>query len=61
MKTCLLRELRARTARVLALHWGYKPKHDAVMVTNPYYNASAYTLVARYSNENLEHFISLRY
>jgi len=58
---CLLREWRARTARVLAVPWGYKRKHDAFMVTNPYYNASAYTLVLRYSNEILEHFISLRY
>jgi hypothetical protein len=57
----LLREWIARTAHVLAVPWGYKSKHDAFMVTNPYYNASAYTLVLTYSNENLEHFINSRF
>jgi len=50
----------ANSAFLLFL-WGYKPKLDAVMITNPYFNASAYTVVLRYSNENLENFISLRY
>jgi hypothetical protein len=61
MKICLLREWRARIAHVLALPRGYKCKLDAVMITNPYYNASTYTLVLRYCNENLEHLITLRY